>query len=158
MKIEEKLQQLGIVLPALPPRGAGHYLPWTISSNTIYTSGQLPWKDGKFGDLAYAGRVGSQLDIAQGYECARICAINAIAQLKDAVKDLDRIGKIIRLDCHIQAAEGFKEHSDVLDGASDVFNQVFGEKGLHTRSALGIYQSPMDAPVLVYVLAEIIQP
>ena len=155
MTIEEKLVSLGIVLPIVAPRGVGNYVSWTISNNTLYTSGQLPWKDGEFGVLAFTGRVGSDLSIEEGYNCARICAINAIAQLKDAVKDLARVKKIIRLDCHIQAADGFKDHSDVLDGASDVMNDVFGERGIHTRSAIGIYQSPLDVPVIVYLIAEI---
>ncbi|RAJ12807.1 RidA family protein [Arenibacter echinorum] len=155
MTIKEKLQSLGIVVPKMAPKGVGNYVSWTISNNILYTSGQLPWKNGEFGVLAYTGRVGSDLNIKEGYECARICAINAIAQLMDAVKDLERVKKIIRLDCHIQAAEGFKDHSDVLDGASDVMNQVFGVRGIHTRSAIGIYQSPLNVPVIVYLIAEI---
>ena len=155
MTIKEKLQSLGIVPPKMAPKGVGNYVSWTVSNNILYTSGQLPWKNGEFGVLAYTGRVGSDLNIKEGYECARICAINAIAQLMEAVRDLERVKKIIRLDCHIQAAEGFKDHSDVLDGASDVINQVFGERGIHTRSAIGIYQSPLNVPVIVYLIAEI---
>jgi enamine deaminase RidA (YjgF/YER057c/UK114 family) len=155
MTIEEKLKSLDIVVPIVAPRGVGNYVSWTISNNILYTSGQLPWKDGEFGVLAYTGRVGSDLSIKEGYDCARICAINAIAQIKDAVADLERVKKIIRLDCHIQAAEGFKDHSDVLDGASDLMNEVFGEKGVHTRSAIGIYQSPLNVPVIVYLIAEV---
>tara|TARA_R100001369_G_scaffold21491_1_gene39068 strand:+ start:22066 stop:22536 length:471 start_codon:yes stop_codon:yes gene_type:complete len=155
MTIKEKLQSLGIVPPKMAPKGVGNYVSWTVSNNILYTSGQLPWKNGEFGVLAYTGRVGSDLNIKEGYECARICAINAIAQLMEAVRDLERVKKIIRLDCHIQAAEGFNDHSDVLDGASDVMNQVFGERGIHTRSAIGIYQSPLNVPVIVYLIAEI---
>tara|TARA_R110002049_G_scaffold69593_2_gene180243 strand:+ start:1349 stop:1819 length:471 start_codon:yes stop_codon:yes gene_type:complete len=155
MTIKEKLQSLGIVPPKMAPKGVGNYVSWTVSNNILYTSGQLPWKNGEFGVLAYTGRVGSDLNIKEGYECARICAINAISQLMDAVEDLERVKKIIRLDCHIQAAEGFKDHSDVLDGASDVMNQVFGERGIHTRSAIGIYQSPLNVPVIVYLIAEV---
>jgi enamine deaminase RidA (YjgF/YER057c/UK114 family) len=155
MTIEEKLKNLDIVVPIVAPRGVGNYVSWTISNNILYTSGQLPWKDGEFGVLAYTGRVGSGLSIKEGYDCARICAINAIAQIKDAVADLERVKKIIRLDCHIQAAVGFKDHSDVLDGASDLMNEVFGEKGVHTRSAIGIYQSPLNVPVIVYLIAEV---
>lgn len=154
MKAEDKLKQLGIEIEAAP-RGVGNYASWVNSNNTVYTSGQLPWKNGEYGNLAYKGRVGKDLDIQQGYDCARICTINAIAQLKSAVKDLEKVKKIIRLDCHIQAVDGFKDHSDVLDGASDIINQVFGERGFHTRSALGIYQTPLDAPVLVYIIAEV---
>ncbi len=154
MTIEQKLEQLNIEIPEAP-KGVGNYASWVNSNNMVYTSGQLPWKNGVYGKLAYEGRIGSDLNMKEGYDCARICAINAIAQLKEATKNLDKVKKIIRIDCHIQAADGFKDHSDILNGASDVFNQVFGERGFHTRSALGIYQTPLDAPVLVYVVAEI---
>jgi len=154
MKIEDKLRELDITIPDAP-KGVGNYEPWVNSNNTVYTSGQLPWKNGEYGNLAYKGRVGKDLNIEEGYDCARICTINAIAQLKSAVKDLEKVQKIIRLDCHIQAADGFKDHSDVLDGASDLINEIFGEKGRHTRSALGMYQAPLDAPVLVYLIAEV---
>lgn len=152
---EEKLKELDIILPEAP-KGVGNYAPWIRSGNIIYTSGQLPWKDGQYGTLAYKGKVGKDLTIEEAYDCARICSINAISQLKDAVKDLDKIKRIIRIDGHLQTAENFEEHSDVLNGASDLFNHVFGERGLHTRSALGIYQSPLNSPVLIYVIAEVI--
>lgn len=153
---DEKLKELNITLPEAP-KGVGNYASWIRSGNIIYTSGQLPWKDGKYGTLAYTGKVGEDLNIEQGYDCAKICAINAIAQLKDAVKNLDNIKRIIRIDGHIQAAENFEKHSDVLNGASDIFNHVFGEKGLHTRSALGLYKTPLNAPVLIYVIAEVLE-
>ncbi|MEM6805030.1 MAG: RidA family protein [Bacteroidota bacterium] len=156
MAINERLKELGIMIPEVAPRGVGNYAPWVNSQNIIYTSGQLPWKDGKYGELAYKGRVGSDLDVKQAYDCTRVCTLNAIAQLKQACGgDLDKVRKIIRIDCHIQAADGFKEHSDVLNGASDLVNEIFEDRGIHTRSALGIYQTPLDAPVLVYVIAEI---
>ncbi|MEM9920196.1 MAG: RidA family protein [Bacteroidota bacterium] len=156
MTTDQRLKELGITIPDVAPQGVGNYAPWVNTQNIIYTSGQLPWKDGVYGDLAYKGRVGSDLDIQQGYDCTRVCAINAIAQLKQACNgNLDKVRKIIRVDCHIQAADGFKDHSDVLNGASDVINKIFGDRGRHTRSALGIYQTPLDAPVLVYLIAEI---
>jgi len=154
MTTDQRLEQLDITLSDAP-KGVGNYASWVKSNNIIYTSGQLPWKNGEYGVLAYKGRVGDNLNIKEGYDCARICAINAISQLKDATQNLDKVKNIIRIDCHIQAADGFEDHSDVLNGASDIFNQVFGERGFHTRSALGIYQTPLNAPVLIYVLAEV---
>lgn len=148
---EERLKEFNIILPEAP-KGVGNYASWIRAGNIIYTSGQLPWRNGA---LAYKGRVGRDLTIEEGYDCARICSINAIAQLKEAVKDLDKINRIIRIDGHVQTTETFERHSDVLDGASDLFNHVFGEKGFHTRSALGIYKTPLDSPVLIYVIAEI---
>ncbi|WP_223609615.1 RidA family protein [Chryseobacterium sp. OSA05B] len=154
--VERKLREMNISFPPITPKAVGNYVPWVISGNMVYTSGQLPWKDGEYGNLAFKGKVGLDVTIEEGYICAKICALNAIAQLKDAVGDLNQIQKIVRIDGHIQAAEGFSAHSDVLDGASDIFNEVFGVKGLHTRSALGISQAPLDAPVLIYVIAEIV--
>ncbi|PIF43270.1 enamine deaminase RidA (YjgF/YER057c/UK114 family) [Chryseobacterium sp. 52] len=152
--IEEQLKRKGIILPS-SLKGVGNYASWVISQKTVYTSGQLPWKDGQYGTLAYTGKIGSDLSIEEGYECARICALNAIIQLKDATGDLDRVKRIIRIDGHIQAAENFLQHSDVLNGASDLINEIFEEKGYHTRSAVGIYQAPLNAPVLIYLIAEL---
>lgn len=153
--LESRLKELGIEIPAMAPRGVGNYESWVRTGNLVYTSGQFPWRNGVYGDLAYKGRIGKDLDIKQGYDCARLSAITALAQLQQALGNLDAIKKIIRIDGHIQAAEGFKSHSDVLDGASDVFNSLFGARGRHTRSAIGIYQTPLDSPILLYIIAEV---
>ncbi|SIQ02385.1 Enamine deaminase RidA, house cleaning of reactive enamine intermediates, YjgF/YER057c/UK114 family [Chryseobacterium sp. RU37D] len=152
--IEDQLKRKGIILPS-SLKGIGNYASWAISQKTVYTSGQLPWKDGQYGALAYEGKIGTDLSIEEGYECARICAMNAVIQLKEAAGDLDRIKRIIRIDGHIQAADGFIQHSDVLNGASDLINEIFKEKGYHTRSAIGVYQAPLNAPVLIYIIAEL---
>lgn len=147
---EEVLQSLNIVLPAAPD-GVGNYRPYLITGDYIYTSGQLPFHEGK---LIYTGRLGKELSPEEGYQSARISAINAISQLKNAVGSLNRIEQIIRIDGHVQSADGFKDIASVLNGASDLFNTVFGKAGLHTRSAIGIYQAPMDAATLIYVIAK----
>lgn len=152
--IEDRLKSKGILLPS-SLKGVGNYASWVISGKTVYTSGQLPWKDGQYGTLAYEGKIGTELSIADGYDCARICALNAIIQLKDAAGDLDRVKRIIRIDGHVQVAEGFFQHSDVLNGASDLINEIFEAKGYHTRSAVGVYQAPLNAPVLIYLIAEL---
>jgi enamine deaminase RidA (YjgF/YER057c/UK114 family) len=112
----------------------------------------LPWRDGK---LAFTGKLGGEVTIEQGYEAARICAINAIAQLKAAVGDLERIAQILRLEGFVHAAPGFHEHPKVLNGASELFNAVFGERGRHARVALGINEMPLNAAVQIAVMAEI---
>jgi enamine deaminase RidA (YjgF/YER057c/UK114 family) len=92
--------------------------------------------------------------VEQGYECARICVLNALAQLNTELASLDHIRQIIRLEGYVHCAPGFRDHPKVLNGASDVLNQAFGEKGRHTRTALGIADMPLDAPVQLVLWAE----
>jgi enamine deaminase RidA (YjgF/YER057c/UK114 family)/catechol 2,3-dioxygenase-like lactoylglutathione lyase family enzyme len=151
MTAQEKLDELGITLPA-PPAAVAAYEPWVRTGNQVVTSGQLPW----FGNqLAFTGKLGSDLTVEQGYQAARLCAINAIAQLKAATGDLERIRQIVRLEGNVQAAAGFQEHPQVLNGASDLMNEVFGDRGRHTRTALGINEMPLNAPVQLSVYAEV---
>jgi len=150
--IDKRLRELNIELPE-PKSGVGAYCSWAIfSENIICTSGQLPWE----GDtLAYTGTLGDDLSIEEGYQCARLCALHAIAQLKQAAQgDLSRIKQIIRVEGNVQTAPGFFDHSDVLNGASNLFNEVFGEAGIHTRTAQGMSSSPLNSPVLIYAFAE----
>lgn len=151
MSAEAKLKELGIALPE-PPAAVAAYAPWVIVGNQVITSGQLPWRDGK---IAYAGKLGGELSEQQGYEAARLCAVNALAQLRAAAGSLDRIERIIRLEGNVHSAAGFRGHPQVLNGASDLFNAVFGERGRHTRTALGINEMPLDAAVQLSVYAQI---
>ena len=151
MSPEETLTSLRLTLPA-PPPGVGAYIPWNRTGNLIVTSGQLPWVDGK---MAYAGKVGDALDEKQGYEAAKICGLNALAQLADAAGSLDNIAQIVRVEGYVHAATGFRGHPQVLNGASDLFNQVFGDPGKHARLALGITEMPLDAAVQLCVWAEV---
>jgi enamine deaminase RidA (YjgF/YER057c/UK114 family) len=151
MTAEEKLRALGISLPAAPA-AVGAYLPWVRTGNLIITSGQLPWKDGK---LAFTGKLGADLDVDRGYQAARLCAINAIAQLKAAVGDLEKVRQILRLEGYVHSAPGFRDHPRVLNGASDLFNEVFGPRGRHARTALGINEMPLDAAVQLGIWAEV---
>jgi enamine deaminase RidA (YjgF/YER057c/UK114 family) len=151
MNTVDRLKELGIVLPA-PPPAVGAYDPWVRTGNLIITSGQLPWHEGK---LAVIGKLGVGVSIEEGYRAARICALNAIAQLKAAVGDLDRIARIVRLEGYVHAGAGFHEHPKVLDGASDLLNAVFGPRGRHARTALGINEMPLNAAVQISILAEV---
>ena len=152
MTAESKLAELGITLP-VPPGAVAAYVPWVRTGNQIVLSGQLPWLDGS---MAYTGKLGSPLDTEQGYAAARLCAINAIAQFKDAVGDLERISRIVRLEGFVHSAPGFQNQPQVLNGASDLFLEVFGQRGRHTRTALGINEMPLDAAVQLGVFAEVI--
>jgi enamine deaminase RidA (YjgF/YER057c/UK114 family) len=148
--IEGRLADLKIELPP-PPPGVGAYVPVIEVGPWIVTSGQLPWL-GK--QLAFTGPVGGRLTVQDGYESARLCAINAIAQLKSAVYDLDRIRQIFRVEGYVYSAPGFRDQPKVLNGASDLLVDVFGERGKHTRTALGISEMPLDAPVQLVVWAQ----
>jgi enamine deaminase RidA (YjgF/YER057c/UK114 family) len=148
---ESRLAELGIELPD-PPGAVASYVPWIQTGNVIITSGQLPWQDGI---IAFAGKLGAELDEQQGYEAARLCAINAIAQLKAACGELDRITRILRLEGNVHSAAGFQGQPQVLNGASELMNHVFGDRGLHTRTALGINEMPLNAAVQLSVMAEV---
>ncbi len=151
MNPEEKLSRLGIVLPP-PPGAVAAYVPWVRTGNLIFTSGQLPWQRGL---IAHAGKVGNELSEEQGYEAARLCAINALAQLKEAVGDLAKVRRIVRVEGYVHSAPGFRGQPKVLNGASDLFNEVFGERGQHARLAVGISEMPLDVAVQLTVVAEV---
>jgi enamine deaminase RidA (YjgF/YER057c/UK114 family) len=151
MTVEEKLAAMGLELPPPPPAVAA-YRPWCRTGNLVITSGQLPWHAGK---MAFAGRLGESVTVEQGYQAARQCALNAIAQIKDAIGDLDRVVQIVRLEGYVHCASGFRKHPDVLNGASHLLAEVFGERDRHSRLALGIADMPLDAAVQLTVFAEV---
>ena len=151
MTPEEKLAELEITLPQAPAAVA-NYVPWIQTGQLIMTSGQLPWVDG---EIQYAGKCGQDLSVEEGYEAARLCAINAIAQLQAATGDLSKITKIVRLEGNVHSAEGFQGQPQVLNGASDLIFAVFGDQGKHTRTALGINEMPLNAAVQLSVFAEV---
>lgn len=151
MTPEQRLAQLGIELPEAPP-AVGAYVPWARTGNLVMTSFQLPWRGG---ELAYTGKLGAELSTEQGYDAARICALNGIAQLSDAVGDLQGIQRIVRLEGHVGCTTEFTEIPQVLNGASELVNEVFGERGRHTRTALGHMVMPLNAPVMIGFWAEV---
>ncbi|MBI3683820.1 MAG: RidA family protein [Acidobacteria bacterium] len=153
MTAQENLDHLGIVLPE-PPAAVGAYIPWIRTGNLIITSGQLPWKEKH---MLWPGRLGDQVTVEEGYQAARLAAINAVAQLQAATADLEKIRRIVRLEGNVHCAESFHEHPRVLDGASDLMLAVFEERGRHTRTALGIRDMPLNACVQISVWAELVE-
>jgi len=149
---EARLKTLGIVLPPAPP-AVGDYAPTAIIGNLLMTSGQLPWIAG---DLKFKGKIGSDLDREQGYQAFRLSALNAVAQLKDALGSLDRVKQIVRLEGTMGCAPGFTEQPAVLNGASHVVNEIFGPRGRHTRMIYSNNEMPMDCATLVVLYAEIL--
>jgi len=151
MTAEQNLARLEIALPS-PPAAVANYVAWVRTGSLIVTSGQLPWVGSK---MQYEGRCGAELTDEQGYAAARLCAINAIAQLKDAVGDLERVVQLVRLEGNVYSAANYKGQPQVLNGASDLMMEVFEQRGRHTRSALGFSEMPLGAAVQLSVWAEI---
>ena len=148
---EERLRALGIELPpAAPP--VGDYVPTIITGNLLLMSGQVPWIAG---DLKFKGKIGAELNIEQGYQAFRLSALNAISQIRKALGSLDRVKQILRLEGTMGCAPGFRDQAKVLDGASNIVNQVFGPRGRHTRMVYSNNEMPMDCATLVVLLAEV---
>jgi enamine deaminase RidA (YjgF/YER057c/UK114 family) len=145
-----RLAELGLTLPSVVPPLAS-YVPAVQSGNYVYVSGQLPMVDGK---LPYVGKVGADVTVEQGTELARYCALNALAAI-DALVGLGRLVKIVKLTGFVASAEGFTGQPAVVNGASNLFGDVLGEIGRHARSAVGVSELPLGAPVEVEVIAEI---
>jgi enamine deaminase RidA (YjgF/YER057c/UK114 family) len=149
--VESQLQKLGLTLPPAPA-AVGAYVTVIRTGNLVVTSGQLPWQGGR---LAFTGKLGVELTVEQGYQAARLAGLNAIAQLKAAVGDLDKVRQIVRLEGFVHCGPGFRDHPQVLNGASELLNAVFGDRGRHTRTAVGVHEMPLDSPVQLIVWAEV---
>ena len=145
-----RLAELGLTLPELVPPLAA-YVPAVQTGNYVYVSGQLPLVDGK---VPYTGKVGAEVTVEQGTESARYCALNALAAI-DSLVGLGRVVKIVKLTGFVASAEGFTGQPAVVNGASQLFGDVFGEQGRHARSAVGVAELPLGVPVEVEVIAEI---
>jgi enamine deaminase RidA (YjgF/YER057c/UK114 family) len=142
-EIEARLKALDLVLPEAKA-ALGSYLPFVHFNGQLIISGQLPIKDGKIGIV---GKLGADLELGQGQQAARLCAINILAQAKTALRDLDRIVQLLRLNGFVNAAPDFADHPKVLNGASDLMVEILGNKGLHTRIAVGCASLPLNAAV-----------
>lgn len=148
---EEKLRKKGIFLPE-PPKAIGTYLPANRSGDVLYISGMLP-KIPKIN--SQKGKVGRELTAKDGYEAARLCALNALAVIKSYLGNLEDVNKIIKLVGYVSSAESFADQSFVIDGASDLFVEVFGEKGKHARVSVGVAELPGNYPVEIELIVEV---
>jgi enamine deaminase RidA (YjgF/YER057c/UK114 family) len=147
-EIEARLKALDLVLPEVVSPVAD-YVSFLHLGGQLFISGQLPFKAGQ---IAVTGTLGATLDIGQGQEAARLCALNILAQAKAALGDLDRIVQCLRLTGYVNAAPGFADHPKVINGASELIVKVFGQKGRHTRAAVGCSSLPLNAAVEVDAL------
>lgn len=149
---ERRLKDLGIALPK-PAKPVASYEGWVRTGNLIYVSGQVPFVDGK---IAVSGKLGGGVSLEDGQKAARICAINIIAQLNDATGgDLTKVARIVKLVGFVACTPDFTDIPKVVNGASDLFFEVFGDRGKHARSSVGMVALPLNCAVEVEVIAEI---
>ena len=149
--VEQRLSQHGHTLPSAP-EAVGFYVPVIRMGNLVVTSGQLPMV-GK--ELMFKGKVGSELHEEQAFHAAKMCALNALAQIKACIGSLDRVTRIVRVEGYVQSADGFSKQPQVINGASELLVQAFGDAGKHTRIAVGANELPLNAAVELVIWAEV---
>jgi enamine deaminase RidA (YjgF/YER057c/UK114 family) len=152
--VDRKLAELGIALPT-PAAPVANYVPFVRTGNLVILSGQLCFgPDGTLGD-AHTGKLGAEVSMEAGQAAARLCAVNILALLKSAVGDWDDVARCVRLGGFINAVPTFAALAPVMNGASDLIVAVFGERGRHARSTIGVAELPLDAAVEVEAMFEV---
>ncbi|HJP40940.1 MAG TPA: RidA family protein [Dehalococcoidia bacterium] len=151
MSAEDRLKELGIELPT-PGPAAGLYSHCVQTGNLLFVSGQIPVVGGQ---VSRTGHCGENITLEEGADLARVCAINALAQVRAYLGSLDKVARVVRLAGYVASAPGFVEHPRVMNGASQLVLDVFGEAGEHTRAAIGVAELPMGVPVEVEFLFEV---
>ncbi|MBC8742524.1 RidA family protein [Paraburkholderia sp. UCT31] len=152
MSVQQKLAELGLELPS-PAQPLGSYTAVSEAGNLLFISGQVPLSDGK---MVYTGRVGENLTLEEGRKAAQLAALNVLAQISRHLGGFERLHHIVRVEGHVSSADGFYGQPAVVDGASDLFAAVLGDKAGHARSAFSHSQGPADAAVVIVVIAEIL--
>jgi len=145
-----RLAELGLVLPA-PAKPLAAYVPAVRTGGLVYTSGQLPLVDG---GLTHTGKVGAEVTPEAAKDAARICALNALAAI-DALVGIDAVTRVVKMVGFVASAPGFNGQPAVVNGASELVGQVFGDAGAHARSAVGVAELPMEAPVEIELIVEV---
>jgi len=151
MPFEARLTELGITLP-LAPKPVATYIPAVRVGDLLFLSGTGPFKDGA---IVYAGKLGKDLTVEQGYEAARLTLLNALAMVRQELGTLDRVTRIVRLTGHVASAEGFTQQPAVINGASDLLVQIFGEAGRHARLALGAAELPLNMAIELELILQV---
>lgn len=149
--VEDRLADLGLSVPEVAKPVAA-YVPAVRSGSYVYTSGQLPMRSG---ELIATGKVGGGVTAEEATECAQQCVLNAIAAIKAEVGDLDQVRRIVKVVAFVSSATDFTAQPQVANGASELLGKVFGDAGVHARSAVGVPVLPLDAPVEVEIIAEV---
>jgi len=149
--VEDKLKELGFTLPETPKPLAA-YIPAIKTGEYVYTSGQVAFLNG---ELKYAGKVGSDLTLEQGQKSAELCALNALSAIKGVIGDLDKIERIVKLTVFVSSANGFTDQPKVANGASELLGKIFGEKGKHARSAVGVSELPVNSATEIEMIVKV---
>ena len=150
--IEEKLKALGVTLPN-PPTPAGSYVPAIKTGNLLFISGQIPMEDGK---VIFTGKVTNE-NIETAKKSAKMCAINLLAQRKRELGSLDKVTKIVRISGFINSDPEFYQHPKIINEASDLFFEIFGDKGKHSRIAVGVACLPLNAMTEIDAIVEFLE-
>ena len=150
-KVENHLKSLGMVLPEVPVPLAA-YIPAKKIGQVIFTAGQLPIQKG---ELICKGLLGQDVDVEQAYQAARICTLNALAAIKGVVKDLDQVVQVVRLVGYVASTSTFTQQPAIVNGASELLLEIFGEVGKHARSAVGVASLPLNASVEIELTVEV---
>lgn len=150
MSFEAKVKELGLVIPpAAAPAAA--YIPAVKTGNLIFVSGQLPRENGEL----IKGTLGADLNVEAGYQAARLCAISCLGAIKGLIGDIDQIVRIVKITGFVAATPEFTEHPQVINGASELMQQIFGEQGMHARAAIGMASLPLGVAVEVEMIVEV---
>lgn len=148
---EQRLEELGLAIPEVPKPVAA-YVPAVRSGQQVFTSGQLPMRAG---ELITTGKVGGEVSPEEAYDCAQQCALNAIAAVRSIVGDLSAVKRVVKVVVFVASTPDFTGQPGVANGASELLGKVFGDAGVHARSAVGVPALPLDAPVEVEILVEV---
>jgi enamine deaminase RidA (YjgF/YER057c/UK114 family) len=151
LSYEQKIKELGLQIPE-PPEPVAAYVPAVKVGDFIYTSGQIPFVNGK---LKFKGKVGEDLTEQEGYEAAKVCALNCLSVIKGQVGTLDNIERIVKVTGYVNSGQGFQMQPQVINGASELLGEIFGENGQHARAAVGVSELPIDAPVEIEMIVKI---
>jgi enamine deaminase RidA (YjgF/YER057c/UK114 family) len=149
--IEERLVALDIILPT-PPKPAGSYIPVVKTGNLLFVSGQIPMKEGK---VVFQGKVPNNTSIEDAQKAAKLCIINALAQIKAELGTLDKISRIVKVSGFVNSSQDFAEQPKIINVASDLLFEIFGDNGKHSRIAVGVASLPLNSTVEIDLIAEI---
>jgi len=149
--IEEKIKELGYTLPEIAKPLAA-YIPAIRTGEFVYTSGQVPLVDGK---LKYEGKIGTDLTLEEGQKAAIVCALNGLSAIKEVVGNLDNIEQIIKVTVFVSSANGFTDQPKVANGASELLGNIFGDAGIHARSAVGVSELPINSAVEIEMIVKV---
>ncbi|MFB5600544.1 MAG: RidA family protein [Nitrosopumilus sp.] len=153
--IEEKIKALGIILPPAP-KPAGSYVPLVQINDLVYLSGQIPIDtNAEYPFVKYKGKIGQDTTIENGQQAALLCTLNSISLIKNHLKSLDRIKKVVKVSAYINCVSTFSEHPKVINPASELIVNIFGDKGNHTRIALGVGSLPLESVVEIEYLFQV---